>query len=284
MANQKYTWVKQIEREYAELPEQQRKVAVFMLENPESIPMITASSVAKLTETSEATVSRICQSIGYTGWVELQRHAQQESLSLRALNKLLKSESEPSKDIQSLLDWEIQLIDCLRKTLSQDLLDQASRLLINAQHIYSGAARSSLPMAQYLGHYLNLLLGHASVINTGAQWLDDVRFIRKEDAVVLFCFTRFTKGTLDAGTYLVQKQIPRILVTDSEVIAARIPSDHTFLIPIDTPYAIDSKVAVLSFIHALVARVSVLAKERVIKSLQEFEELAAEVSIFSPKI
>src|SRR5580693_10753700 len=59
-----------IEGTYASLRSAEQRVADFILKHPEELIYLTVTELAERTNTSESTVVRLCQKIGYKGYQE----------------------------------------------------------------------------------------------------------------------------------------------------------------------------------------------------------------------
>lgn len=275
-------WIQRIRTAYSTLAEQQRVVADFVLSYPDSVVMLTTSRIAAHTGVSEATVTRFCQKLGYDGWAHFQTEAQHDVFTNRALNKArrLETDKTTSQIITSVAQWDEDLIRQLKTdVVGQQIRDVAVRIAA-ARRIVVAGARSSFPMAQYLGHYLRVFLRNTVIVDSGGQWTDELRQVDANDVIVLFFFPRYTKGSLDLGEFASFHRIPLILVTDSEVMKSRIESVSAFSVPVYAPNIVDSKSAVFTLIHMLIACLGVVAKERIEVSLAIFEETAEQYRIF----
>ncbi len=273
-------WQQRIQSQYDQFSNQQRKIADFLLQHPDAVTMMTTSAVARYATTSEATVSRLCQVLGYSGWSELQRQAQNDVFTRRAVTKALGSDAN-AENIHAIAEWDKALIDQLKDTLTRDRIDAAIGQVVTARRVVVAAARSSFPLAQYLGHYLQVFLRNTVIVNSGGQWTDELRQTQTDDVLILFFFPRYSQGSLDLARFAAQYHIPVVLITDSGLMTPRIESRHVFYVPVYTPYAVDSKVAVMTFIHMFLSRLVVLAKDRVRESLEMFEQTAEDFGLFS---
>ena len=59
-----------IQGAYASLRAAEQRVADFILKHPEELIYLTVTELAERTQTSESTVVRLCQKIGYKGYQE----------------------------------------------------------------------------------------------------------------------------------------------------------------------------------------------------------------------
>ena len=273
-------WQERIQSHYDALSDQQRKVANFLLKHPDAVVMMTTLAVSRQTRTSEATVSRLCQVLGYGGWSALQQEAQNDLLVRRALRKASNSGAS-GETIHTIAEWDKELITQMQETLREDLLAEAVHQVAAARRVVVAAGRSSFPLAQYLGHYLQVFLRNTVIVNSGSQWTDELRQVESDDVIILFFFPRYTKGSFDLAQFARQHQIPLILVTDSGLMTPHIDSQAVFYVPVYTTFAVDSKAAVMTFIHIFLSRLVGSSKERIHTSLEMFEETAESFGLFT---
>ncbi len=273
-------WQERIQCHYETLSDQQRKVANFLLKHPDAVVMMTTLSVSRQTRTSEATVSRLCQVLGYRGWSALQQEAQNDLLERRALRKA-SSSGVSSEPIHTIAEWDKELITQMQETLREDLLDETVNRVAAARRIVVAAGRSSFPLAQYLGHYLQVFLRNTVIVNSGNQWTDELRQVEPDDVIILFFFPRYAKGSFDLAQFAAQHKMSLILVTDSGLMTPHVDSQAIFYVPVYTTFAVDSKAAVMTFIHIFLSRLVSFNKERIRASLEMFEETAEAFTLFT---
>lgn len=74
-------WIARIQQHYEMLPKTERKVADYLLRDPQSAAEMSSIELSKVSGTSPATVMRFCRSIGFNGFSEFKIYVRSEKLA-----------------------------------------------------------------------------------------------------------------------------------------------------------------------------------------------------------
>src|SRR5215813_3334038 len=108
-----------------ELSPTERRVASFLAEHPEEAAFVSAADVAAQLGTSDATVVRAVQSLGYSGLPELKRELVKALMSratpaLRLGRSMEQIGDSPSEALDYALGMQLDLIEDARRTLQPE--------------------------------------------------------------------------------------------------------------------------------------------------------------------
>lgn len=268
-----------------EMSKSQRKIALYILNNPDSVPFSTVGKLAKMAEVSEATVVRFANFLGYSGFPELQQ-AMQESVrrQLTTVERLKISEniyhSEDEKDIYNMFNEEIRRIQMMADQFDIDAFRKAVKLIIGAKNIYIIANRSAVSLGTFLEFYLDVLFQNTELIRNPYGISEKMFRLNEEDVVIALSFPRYTKNTIDAVSFAKDQGSKVIAITDS-IASPLIPyADIQLCAPSEMPSFIDSFVAPLSLINALLTAVGKEKRSEIEAHLNDLENVWERFQIF----
>lgn len=268
-----------------EMSKSQRKIALYILNNPDSVPFSTVGKLAKMAEVSEATVVRFANFLGYSGFPELQQ-AMQESVrrQLTTVERLKISEniyhSEDEKDIYNMFNEEIRRIQMMADQFDIDAFRKAVKLIIGAKNIYIIANRSAVSLGTFLEFYLDVLFQNTELIRNPYGISEKMFRLNEEDVVIALSFPRYTKNTIDAVSFAKDQGSKVIAITDS-IASPLIPyADIQLCAPSEMPSFIDSFVAPLSLINALLTAVGKEKRNEIEAHLNDLENVWERFQIF----
>ncbi|MGH3872900.1 MAG: MurR/RpiR family transcriptional regulator [Pseudonocardiaceae bacterium] len=204
---------------WGDLAPAQRKVARFFSEHAAQLGFFSAAEIAARLGTSDATVVRTAQTLGYRGLADLKRalldHAPLSEPTPNArLGATLQRASTPAEVLGHLLDVHQAALHAARTDLAERF-PAAVALLAAAQRIVLSGTGPSAAIA----HYAAVLLGRvgrpaATITATGVSMADQVLDLRRGDALLLLAYTRLHSHAAVLIDLARRRRIPVLLVTD----------------------------------------------------------------------
>ena len=144
--------------------------------------------------------------------------------------------------------------------------------ILNSRKVYVVGLRSSSFLAGYLGFYLNFLLINNKVINSGPQDVfEQLVNAGPEDVIIAISYPRYSKRTLEALDYSKEKGCKIISITDSLLSPASKYSDISLIASSEMASIVDSLVAPMSLINALIVNIGIAKKDDIKNTLEELE-------------
>ena len=260
------------------------RIAKYILENPNTVPFLTGDKLAKITEVSPATVVRFATFLGYSGYPELQQYMQSSAQQQLTTTERLKISKEVYNDQdQSVYDIFLDDISNIRSTLDKldiEVFKRAVGSLVRAKRVYIVANRSATALGVFLQYYLQFLLEQVELIHSIENVSERIYDLNEDDVVIGISFARYTKSTLKVLSYAKEKEATTVAITDN-LLSPLIPyADIPLTASSQMPTFIDSFVAPLSLINALIISVGKEKEENFQGKLESLEEIWDKLNIF----
>jgi len=260
------------------------KVAKYILENPNTVPFLTGDKLAKMTGVSHATVVRFATFLGCSGYPELQQYMQSSAQQQLTTTERLKISKEVYNDQdQSVYDIFLDDISNIRSTLERldiEVFKSAVESLIKAKRVYIVANRSAAALGVFLQYYLQFLLEQVELIHSIENVSERIFDLNEDDLVIGISFARYTKSTIKVLSYAKEKEATTVAITDN-LLSPLIPyADIPLTASSQMPTFIDSFVAPLSLINALIISVGKEKEEKFQDKLESLEEIWDKFNIF----
>ncbi|MFP5111488.1 MurR/RpiR family transcriptional regulator [Bacillaceae bacterium C204] len=262
----------------------QKRIAKYIIDNPNTVPFLNVAKLAKLSGVSEATTVRFANFLGFTGYPELQQRLQesiqQQLTTYERLEMSLEVYDNKEKGIYEIFQDDMANIKTTMEKLDINSFLQIVDILLNAERLFIVANRSALSLAVFLQYYLNMILGNTELIQTIETKTESLNSLNKNDVVIGMSFARYTKSTIDVIKYAREKGAATIAITDL-LSSPLIPYvDYSLVATTKMPTFIDSFVAPLSLINALVTYISKHKSKEFQSRLKQLEETWNHFDIF----
>ncbi|MBE5787381.1 MAG: MurR/RpiR family transcriptional regulator, partial [Clostridiales bacterium] len=168
--------------------------------------------------------------------------------------------------------------------IDQQAFSQAVSMLLKADSIYVLGLRSAAPLAQFFGYYLRFIFDDVRVVAGGSSDVfETIAHIGKNDALVGISFPRYSSRTLEAMAFAHQSGAQVIGITDGPMSPLHQAADICISAQTDMASFVDSMVAPLSVINALLVALALPKKEELSRHFNKLEALWDAHSIYISK-
>lgn len=264
----------------------QRKIANFIEEHYDEAAFMTAAKLGEIVGVSESTVVRFATEIGYSGYPGLQK-AMQEMIrdKLTSVQRIeVTTERIGDKDVlDSVLNQDIDKIKRTIEELSREDFERAVDAIINAEHIYIFGVKSASYIASFFGYYLDLMFGNVIMLNTTSKTTNYEKLFRitEKDVMIGISFPRYSTMAVDAMNFARERGAHVVAITDSMVSPLVSTADSILIARSDIASIVDSLVAPLSLINALIVAMVIKRKDDVKETFAKLEQVWLEHSIYA---
>lgn len=263
----------------------QKQIARFILEHYDKAAFMTASRLGVTVGVSESTVVRFATELGYDGYPHLQR-ALQEMIrnKLTSVQRMeVAGDRMGGRDVlQTVLHADTDMIRVTLDEIDRDAFQGAVDALMGAKRIYILGVRSSSALASFLGFYFNLLFENVTLVHTNSvsEIFEQVLRVGPGDVLFGISFPRYSKRTLSAMKYARDRGARVIALTDSQLSPLARVADHVLLARSDMASFVDSLVAPLSVINALIVAVGMSRHDEIEHTFNKLERIWEEYDVY----
>ena len=273
----RYDIITRINEYYGRMSKGQKAISAFIYDHYDQAVFMTAAKLGETVGVSESTVVRYAMFIGYNGYPEFQRDL--EDWVQNKINAVQKigakyGKSTQSEILTSVLESDIEKLQDTIHNLDPVAFETAVDIILEARNIYVMGVRSCEPLADFLHFYLNMVRGNVYLLKTTSmsETFEQMLRIDDQDAMIGISFPRYSMRTLKAMEFANDKNAKVITITDSIHSPMNLYSSCNLLARSDMVSIVDSLVAPLSVINALVVAICLKRPEEVKKSLKDLEE------------
>lgn len=264
----------------------QRLIAEFIEQHYDRAAFLTASKLGELVGVSESTVVRFATELGYRGYPELQK-AMQEMIKDK-LTSVQRIEVTAAKIgdgsvLDTVLNQDIQKIRRTLEETSREDFDRAVDAIISAENIYIFGVRSASSLASFLGYYFDLILGNVHIVTNSSRsgMYEALLRISEKDAIVGISFPRYSRTAAEAMNFAKSRGASTIAITDSMLSPLAQNSESVLIARSDMASVVDSLVAPLSLINALIVATVIKKKDEVKEIFEVLENVWNEQGVYT---
>lgn len=273
-----------INEKYSSLSKGQKLLAAYITDNYDKAVFLTAAKLGEVVGVSESTVVRFATHLGYKGYPEFQKALEEQVTG--KLNSLQRMEVtygriNQSKILESVLQADAEKIRHTLEHIDQTAFELAVDTILNARNIYIIGIRSCAPLAGFLAFYFNLMFENVRLLhtNSSSEIFEQMVHISSEDVIIGISFPRYSMRTLKAMEFANNRSAKVITLTDSVHSPMNLYSSCNLIAKSDMASIVDSLVAPLSVINALIVALCMKKQSEVADTLEMLEDIWDEYQV-----
>lgn len=275
-----------LEDGYKKFSKGQKKLADFIKKDYDKAAFLTAAKMGEEVGVSESTVVRFAMALGYEGYPEFQK-ALGELVRMK-LNSIQRMEVtygriSQSEILATVLQSDIEKIKMTLAAMDHEAFELAVDTILQARKVYVIGIRSCAPLADFLAFYLNPICEDVKAVNTNSssEIFEQLIRIDERDVIIGISFPRYSMRTLKALEFASNRKAKVITLTDSIHSPMTLYSSCNLIARSDMASIVDSLVAPLSVVNALVVALCMKKQDEVIGTLETLEKIWDEYQVYS---
>lgn len=274
-----------INSNYSSMSKGHKLLATYITDNYDKAVFLTAARMGEIVGVSESTVVRFATSLGYKGYPEFQNAL--EELVRNKLNSIQRMEVTygriaQSKILEEVLRSDADKIKTTLEKIDHSAFEMAVDIILSAKHIYIIGIRSCAPLASFMSFYFNLMFENVHLLNTNSssELFEQMVRIGEDDVMIGISFPRYSMRTLKALEFANNRSAKVITITDSVHSPMNLYSSCNLIADSDMASIVDSLVAPLSVINALIVALCMKKQDDVAQTLTMLEDIWDEYQVY----
>lgn len=267
----------------------QKKIAQYIIEAYDKAAFMTANKLGKTVGVSESTVVRFAVDLGFDGYPSMQKSMQEMVLNrLTSVQRIgVANDRLGDQDVISMvIHSDMEKLRQTEETVSREEFTASVNAILKAKRIYILGVRSVAPLANFLGYYLNYMFNNVHVISgySAGEMFEKIVGVNHEDVVVAFSFPRYSASTTKAANYCHSTGATVIGFTDSRQSPLGQSCDHVLISKSDMVSLVDSLVAPLSIVNALIVAIAARREKELSRTFENLERIWDEYNVYEKQV
>ncbi len=267
----------------------QKRIARYITDSYDKAAFMTANRLGKTVGVSESTVVRFAVDLGFDGYPSMQKAMREMVLNrLTSVQRIEVANNRfGDQDVVSMVfHSDMEKLRQTSETVSRQEFSAAVSAILKAKRVYILGVRSVAPLANFLGHYLNYMFNNVHVISgfSAGEMFEKIVGVNAEDVIIAFSFPRYSSSTTKGARYCRSAGATVIGITDSMDSPLGQCSDHVLVAKSDMVSLVDSLVAPLSLVNALIVAIAAKREKELSQTFANLERIWDEYNVYEKQV
>lgn len=263
----------------------QKKIAKFVAEHYETAAFMTAAKMGETVKVSESTVVRFATELGYKGYPEFQKDLQDLIRSkLTGVQRIdvFDARTKGENIVENTMKNDSQLLINTMQAVSKENFDASVKTIMNAKKIYILGVRSAAFLAGFLSYYFKLIFDNVVLINVSSdsELYEEIFRINKDDVCIAISMPRYSALTIRAVRFMKDRGVNVIAITDNINAPIARMSDYVLEAKSGMASIVDSLVAPLSLLNALIAAITLEKGAELRENYEALEQIWDQYEVY----
>ena len=267
----------------------QKRIARYITDSYDKAAFMTANRLGKTVGVSESTVVRFAVDLGFDGYPSMQKAMREMVLNrLTSVQRIEVANNRfGDQDVVSMvLHSDMEKLRQTSETVSREEFSSAVNAILKAKRVYILGVRSVAPLANFLGYYLNYMFNNVHVLSglSAGEMFEKIVGVNSDDVIIAFSFPRYSASTTKGARYCRSAGATVIGITDSKDSPLGQCSDHVLLAKSDMVSLVDSLVAPLSLVNALIVAIAARKEKELSQTFANLERIWDEYDVYEKQV
>ena len=267
----------------------QRRIAQYITQSYDKAAFMTANRLGKTVGVSESTVVRFAVDLGFDGYPSMQKAMQEMVLNRLTSVQRIEVANDRLGDqdaISMVLRSDMEKLRQTEETIDRAEFTAAVNAILKAKRVYILGVRSVAPLANFLGYYLNHMFNNVHVVSgfSAGEMFEKIVSVNSDDVVIAFSFPRYSSSTTKGAQYCRSAGATVIGFTDSKLSPLGQCCDHVLVAKSDMVSLVDSLVAPLSIVNALIVAIAAKREKELSRTFANLERIWDEYDVYEKQV
>lgn len=267
----------------------QRRIAAYITESYDKAAFMTASRLGKAVGVSESTVVRFAVDLGFDGYPSMQKAMQEMVLNrLTSVQRMeVANDRIGNHDVLSaVLQADAEKLRQTNEIVSREDFHNAVEAILKARRVYIIGVRSTAVLVNFLGYYLNYMFDNIHIVTASgeSEMFEKLVNVNREDVVIAFSFPRYSTSTVKGARYCRSIGAKIVGITNSTLSPLGQNSDYVLVAKSDMVSLVDTLVAPLSVVNALIVALAAGREEELSKTFDTLERVWEEYNVYEKQV
>ena len=252
----------------------EKKIAEYIISNPEKVSDMSALDLGKALNTSDASVVRFSKNVGFKGFSDLKTYLKIQINSFKKpQNKILEKWNNfqnESDIIDKIVKSDLKNIESFLFQINTEKIEETVSTILSSRKVFVIGMGCSRGVAQFISWHMKRIGVDVELLQeSGIGLLESLVHLKDSDTVLFFTFPRYLTDEVQISKLIKKREAKLILVTSELFSDISMNSDIVFKVPVDNDSFFSSYMVPMELCNIILTSIYERNKDRIYKELEE---------------
>ena len=252
----------------------EKRIAEYIISNPEKVSDMSALDLGKVLNTSDASVVRFSKNIGFKGFSDLKTYLKIQINSFKKpQNKILEkwNNFQSENDIvDKIVKSDLKNIESFLSQIDVKKVEETVTSLLSSRKVFVIGMGCSRGVAQFISWHMKRIGVDVELLQeSGIGLLESLVHLKEMDTVLFFTFPRYLTDEVQISKPIKKRGAKLILITSELFSDISVNSDIVFKVPVDNDSFFNSYMVPMELCNIILTSIYEKNKDRIYKELEE---------------
>ncbi len=261
-----------------QLSKKQKKIANYIIENPQSFALKSVRELEEELAISKSTIVRLAQTLGYSGLLEMKRDAKSYISSqldpLERYETILTEENDHNNYLDIISNEVILNIKKTQQFIDYKQFEKFIDIIEDAKYVHTLGAGISFYLAEIAAYLLNRVSVKAYPFSRGgAPFPEQIVNFNRDDVLFVFYFPAYVKEVRETVIYAKERGLKVVAITDKVTNQAVSLADEFLQVSVESCTISNSISSIIALLYSIIGHIGQEKKQETLEQLQSVKHI-----------
>lgn len=268
---------KEIHKSLDNISRTQKKLAAFLIDHWNEIPLVSIEYISKETGVSTASVTRFTRKFGFKGFYDFKARIKEEiknNIDPVERFRLIKEDLSGRKSLMKVAKQDVKNINRLLREIKEETFSTLVGLVENAKRVFTFGASISSIFASLIRYIFNQVQKETHCLDDGNVTVEEkILSVKKDDLIIFLSFLPYSKSTIDFAQLAHEQGLKVVAISDNEYSPISEYASLVLPIPRENVLFTTSVSAFSVLINAIATEIALKKKDKLTDSIKNIDKI-----------
>jgi DNA-binding MurR/RpiR family transcriptional regulator len=255
----------------------QKKLAVFLVDNWNEIPLMSIETISKETGVSTATITRFVRKFDFKGFYDFKEHIKEKfKVVINPVErfKLLQANLSARDSLVRVAQQDVKNINKFLANIKEETFEKIVAMIERADRVYTFGTSISSIFASLTTYLFNQIQKETHCLDEADLTVEEkILQLKKEDLVLFFSFFPYSRSTIQFAQLAKSRGLQVVGISDNRYSPISENSSMVLAIPRENILFTTSTAALSLLINAIATEIALKKKEELSRAIKQEDEI-----------
>lgn len=267
----------EIKKSLENISRTQKKLAAFLIDHWNEIPLVSIEDISKETGVSTASITRFTRKFGFKGFFDFKAKIKENiknNIDPVERFRLIKEDLTGKKSVMKVAKQDVKNINKLLREIKEETFSSLVGLVENARRVFTFGVSISSIFANLIRYIFNQVQKETHCLDEGNVTVEEkILSVKKDDLIIFLSFFPYSRSTIEFAHLAHEQGLQVAAISDNEFSPISEYASLVLSIPRENVLFTTSTSAFSVLINAIATEIALKKKEELTESIRNMDKI-----------